>query len=363
MNILVDIVHPASVHLFRNFIKEMREKGHNVVVTARNKGFTFKLLGAYSIEYIVLGKHYKSMFGKMFGVLLYTFKLTKIIKQHKIDVLLDSCFAMYTGFTATITRKPIVNINNTDVSLFLDYSRYIISAYITPVSFKKDFGKKQLRCHTFNELAFLHPNYFSPNNKVLERLGLSSSDVFVLLRFVAWDAAEEIGTKTTGYTIDEIRNVVNCFSQHGKVLISCDYDLPGDLEKHHIEKMDNIRFGEIQFLEYYASLYLGESGAMAAECALLGTPSVFVSSKKLGFLDELEQDFDLVINCNNKEAALKQGLDILTNKNSNYDWQKRKNKMLQKKIDLTSFLVWFIENWPKSFYTMQNNPDYQYNFL
>ena len=35
MNLLIDIGHPAHVHLFRNFYREMREKGHNVLVTAR----------------------------------------------------------------------------------------------------------------------------------------------------------------------------------------------------------------------------------------------------------------------------------------------------------------------------------------
>jgi len=36
--------------------------------------------------------------------------------------------------------------------------------------------------------------------------------------------------------------------------------------------------------------------------------------------------------------------------------------MLKDKIDVTAFLVWFIENWPESFNIMKENPDYQYRF-
>ena len=36
MNILIDIGHPAHVHLYRNFYSEMKAKGHNLHVTVKN---------------------------------------------------------------------------------------------------------------------------------------------------------------------------------------------------------------------------------------------------------------------------------------------------------------------------------------
>ena len=36
--------------------------------------------------------------------------------------------------------------------------------------------------------------------------------------------------------------------------------------------------------------------------------------------------------------------------------------MLKEKIDVTDFMIWFIENYPKSVQTMKVNPDYQYKF-
>ena len=36
--------------------------------------------------------------------------------------------------------------------------------------------------------------------------------------------------------------------------------------------------------------------------------------------------------------------------------------MLKEKIDVTAFMVWFIENYPESAKIMKENPDYQLRF-
>ena len=42
--------------------------------------------------------------------------------------------------------------------------------------------------------------------------------------------------------------------------------------------------------------------------------------------------------------------------------EKNKEQMLSGKIDLTAFLIWFVETWPQSYKIMKENPDYQYRF-
>ena len=44
------------------------------------------------------------------------------------------------------------------------------------------------------------------------------------------------------------------------------------------------------------------------------------------------------------------------------EFQKRRKKMLNDKIDVTAFLAWFLSNFPKSNAIMKENPSYQYNF-
>jgi len=44
MKILIDINHPAHVHLFKHFVWEMQKKGHEFLFTTRRKEFTIELL-------------------------------------------------------------------------------------------------------------------------------------------------------------------------------------------------------------------------------------------------------------------------------------------------------------------------------
>jgi len=54
--------------------------------------------------------------------------------------------------------------------------------------------------------------------------------------------------------------------------------------------------------------------------------------------------------------------ELLSMRNLKQEWQKRRQKMLADKIDVTAFLVWFVENYPESVNIMKKNPDYQYRF-
>ena len=44
MNILIDIGHPAHVHLFKNFAWDMQNNGHKILFTCREKEFEIDLL-------------------------------------------------------------------------------------------------------------------------------------------------------------------------------------------------------------------------------------------------------------------------------------------------------------------------------
>jgi len=43
------------------------------------------------------------------------------------------------------------------------------------------------------ELAYLHPNYFSPDLSVLELLGVKKGEKYAILRFVKWNANHDLG--------------------------------------------------------------------------------------------------------------------------------------------------------------------------
>jgi predicted glycosyltransferase len=97
---------------------------------------------------------------------------------------------------------------------------------------------------------------------------------------------------------------------------------------------------QIHDLLHYASLYIGEGATMATEAALLGTPSIYVSTLvgTMGNFDELMERYQLVYSYYDPEQALEKALSLLEN-NAKVEWQERRNTLLGETIDVTEMTV------------------------
>jgi len=78
MKILLDIGHPAHVHYFKNFIKIMEDKGHQFLITSRNKEIEHHLLKQYKIAFKSRGKGKNSLIGKA----IHYFIAISVIYRH-----------------------------------------------------------------------------------------------------------------------------------------------------------------------------------------------------------------------------------------------------------------------------------------
>ena len=56
MRLAIDFLHPAHVHFFRHFVGEMEGRGHEVLITARDKDCTFELLDAFGLPYVPISR-------------------------------------------------------------------------------------------------------------------------------------------------------------------------------------------------------------------------------------------------------------------------------------------------------------------
>jgi len=360
MKILIDIGHPAHVHYFRNFIKIMENKGHSFLVTARDKEVAHSLLNNYKIIYIDRGKGYKSLLGKLIYMFKADFLLLKLSLKFEADVFL-SFSSPYAAQVAWFLRKSHIAFDDTEHAK-LEHMMYVpfTDVVLTPKCFQKDFGKKHIRFNSFMELCYLHPNYFTPDPSVLELLGVEKGEKYVILRFVSWRASHDMGH--TGISIKNKIKAVKGFSKYGRVFISSEGELPEGLKRYQIkippEKMHDALA--------YASLLFGESATMASECAVLGTPAIFLDNDGRGYTDEEENKYGLVFNftesLEDQQKSIQKGIDLLSIDNIKKEWQKRRDKMLSEKIDANAFIIWFIENYPRSVKIMKVNPEYQYSF-
>ena len=147
-------------------------------------------------------------------------------------------------------------------------------------------------------------------------------------------------------------------SKFAKVLISSEVKLPETLRKYKIELPPE----KIHHLLAYATLFVGEGATMASECAMLGTPAIYVNSSAVDYCTELEEKYSLVFNFRDEGGVIDKAVELLNFPDLRPEFKIRQAKMLSERIDVTRFFTWFVENYPASFKEMKNNPDKDLEF-
>jgi hypothetical protein len=77
---------------------------------------------------------------------------------------------------------------------------------------------------------------------------------------------------------------------------------------------------------------------------------------------ELEQTYGLIFNYKNQDEALKKAIELFQISGLKKKWMDKREFLLSDKIDITDFMIWFVENYPESFQKVKENPDIQYQF-
>lgn len=338
MKILIDIVHPAHVHFFKYAISHWRAKGHQLLVVVREKENNIQLLKAYGIDYIKISDYAPGFWGLLVELISRDIKLYKLIRQFKPQVMVGIA-----GFSIAslgwLMRIPAIILTDTEHARLSNFISFpFASAICTPTFYREDAGKKQIRYNGFQELAYLHPNLFKPDKSVIEKLGLAEQDKFFVVRFVSWGAAHDIGEK--GVDADTRLSFISKLAEHGRVFITSEAKLPPALEQYKIALPPQ----EIHQLLYFASLYIGESPTMASEAAILGTPSVLISSwaKSAGYIMEHEK-YGLIYPFTDHKPALDKAMELINEPDIKAKWQEKSRRLIKEKIEVTPWLVELVE--------------------
>jgi uncharacterized protein len=355
MKVLIDIGHPAHVHLFKHFARKMIDSGHQVLFTVRDKDFEIALLEHEGFFYKNFGKHYKTRTGKLIGLIKYSWLIITTSLKFKPDVFL-SHGSVYTALASFFYRRPNIALEDTgnweQVGIYKPFTDVIL----TSTSFRKRYGHKQIFYSGYHELAYLHPNYFTPDKSILSELDVSAGERFFVLRFVSWNASHDAGQH--GLSLEDKRQLIFLLNQYGKVFISSEQKLQAEFESFRYmlppQKMHDVLA--------FADLFIGEGASMASECAMLGTPAVYVNSLEAGSIDEQEK-YGLLWHYRRGENIIGKVRELIMDSELKKRHLEARNKMLAEKIDITAFLLWFVQNYPESKRTMKENPDYQNNFI
>ena len=285
MNILVHFGHPAHVHLFKNLIYELESEGHNFIFTHRDKEITKYLLNKYKFNSNqIVQNRSNSYSSKLSGLIESQINIYKLILKNKPDIMLG----VAAGFLAHVGKLlgiPVFILDDTEHSkIEILLYRYFSTKIFTPNLFGKHLGHNHELYNSYHEIAYLHRSRFKPNPKIKKFLGVKKGEKYVIVRFVSWGALHDDGFG--GFTPKQKVRLVNELSKFAKIFISSEGFLPDELKDYKI----NIPFEKMHDALYYSCLHIGEGTTMANESALLGVPTIYVSSlPEMGVVRDIEK--------------------------------------------------------------------------
>jgi predicted glycosyltransferase len=360
MNYIVDIGHPGHVHLFKHTIKALQKKGHSVIITVKDIPVAKKLLEYEGLDYFDLGKKRDSIIGKLIGQLIFAYKILRIIKKNDIQVGFGTSITLPQAARFSKLKTIILDDDDDEVQpLFVKHGHPYCSVILTPDSIKRS-TKQTINYPGIHELAYLHPRYFSPDENVLDEIGITKDQKFFILRFVAFKGHHDVGH--SGISLSQKRQLIKLLETYGRVFITSEKEIEKELEKYRVpttpEKMHS--------LMHFAAMFIGDSQTMATEAAVLGTPALKCNTfaGELSVPNEIEKKYDLCYSYQPKDfdALLKKCEELLNTNNLKESWLLKRKKLIDDKINLSDFLVWFIESYPNSQLELNSKPNFYDRF-
>ena len=363
MKVLIYLGHPAHFHLFKNIIKNLSGSGNDVKILIKKKDILEDLLIRSNIPFMNILPEGRgdSRSGIAMGMVKRDLRLMQFCIKFRPDIMVGTSAEI--GHIGTLLRIPSINVNEDDADVVPLFSKlsYPWSTYILSptVCNNNKWGKKSIKYEGYHELAYLHPNHFSPRKEIVEAYFHNDKPYF-LIRFAKLTAHHDAGVR--GISDELASRIIETLEPKGTVYITSERSLIPQFEKYRI----SINPLDIHHVMAYASIYIGDSQTMAAEAGVLGTPFIrfndFVG--RIGYLNELENKYKLGFGIKpSEEEKLFSTIRILLNTpDLRQEWQKRRQKMITDKIDVAAFMTWLISSYPKSVNILKDNPDYQFNF-
>lgn len=349
MNILIYLGHPAQYHFIKNTARQLLKDGHQVKMLMKTKDILENLLQEDGWEYENIQPSYRK--NSKSAILSASFKRTwavlKAARKFKADILVgtDSSIAQ----AGWLLRKPAITTLEDDIDVIGNLARltYPFTTHIVvprPCRVGK-WEKKKVPYDGYMKLAYLHSNYFTPDENIVRDYGIQGR--YVLIRLAKLVAHHDAGIG--GLDSSLVKDIVDQVEGKGyKAYISSEVELGTDLEPYRL----NIHYRDIHHVLAFASLLISDSQSMSVEAAMLGTPSIRFSdfAGRISVLEELEHKYELTfgILSSQPQELYEKMEELLTISERKNVFQERRKIMLSDKIDVTSFLTWFIENYPQS---------------
>ncbi len=333
VRLLLDITHPAHLHFFRHLVTRMRREGHEVYLAGRHKDVLLELAAGYGLVLDAFGRARPGLFSLGREMVARQTRLVRIIRRFRPHAMMAvaGTFIALPGWLKRIPTYVFYDSEHATVSNLLSYPFatcvYVPRCYLGSIRWRHE------RYDGYQELAYLHPDRFTPDPSVLAEAGLAPGEPFTLVRFVAWAAGHDIGK--AGLGLEQKVDAVRRLGRHGRVVISTEGELPDELESMRLR----LEVTRIHHLMAHAALVFGEGATMMSEAAVLGVPSVYVNPLTAGTLEEQERQYGILFGFrpDDFEAAVVKAESILAAPAAER-WRAIGRRIADEKIDVTELL-------------------------
>jgi predicted glycosyltransferase len=288
MRILIDITHPAHLHFFRHVIPRLREAGHELKLTGRDKDILRQLAGELDFDLEFFGGSPAGVIGMARTLLGRKRRLRRIVRAFQPDVM-AALGGTFIGALGWWCRVPTVVFYDTENATLSNRITYPFAGRIcTPAAYLHDVPR-QVRYAGYHELAYLAPDVFTPDPAVAARLRGEDGRPYAIVRFVGWEASHDLGMG--GIPLAGKRRLIERLRSVGRVHLSSEGPLPPDLEALRFP----LPLAQMHDAIAGAAVVVGESSTMASEAAVLGVPSVLVHPRiERGYTQEQAERWGIV---------------------------------------------------------------------
>ncbi len=343
MKILIDINHPAHVHFFRNPIKLMIDRGHEVMVTSRDKEMAIDLLEELGIpnrKLSSLGGGGLISLGK--ELVLRNWALLKVVREFRPDAMsaIGGTSIAQVGFLARTPSLVFYDTENAKLQNAITYP--FSSCVLVPRCYESWLPRKRhVRYAGYHELSYLHANYFQGDLDTAISNGLEQGRDNYFIRVVSWQANHDVGER--GWTPEILSRLISKLSRTGNVIISSERDLPDEFAPYLYKG----KVSDVHHVLAFCRLFIGESATMASECAVMGVPAIYAAETARGYTNEQEERYGLVKNISAIEDRLiLQAVDEMLSLDER-TLKAKHLKLLEETIDVAEFVADSIINYPQ----------------
>jgi predicted glycosyltransferase len=340
MRILIEAHHPGDIHFWKYPVQLLLERGHKVLMVARDRDVMRRLVEAYSwIPYYIPKRGSQKNKFPLLELFRRQWTVGKAIHQFQPDVV-ASLFGSYCQ-SAWLLKRPNIIFTDSEFQHFNHRIAHPFASEIhTPYCFYKPLGAKQQHYNGIHELSFLDGRRFQPDVTVVQKIPGFTPRQYVVIRLSAWNTFHDINQEGIGA---QVSTFINTFKSRYRIVISAEENqLPDELRQYAMQFPPE----DFHHVLAFARFVLTEGASTASEAACLGVPTVYINSTEpRGYLCMLEKEYGLVKNFQRAEEGVPAAVDWLSGLDDTvlHKLQEQRSRMVNDHCDVCEHVVKVLE--------------------